>query len=170
MRLVFAALLTLSPGLASAADGQRKEVATCPEWNEKLMDRLTRNPPYLSSARVPKGLKIGRCLFEVKGKRLIDGKCAYAIRKDGEFEIQGPRQVYPGLDYPDCYVGSFSISTDHFIQVDHELLDGGATGPGWWAHWNEDKRATHAHWFLGSVAKRGACFINSETKICLWKQ
>lgn len=104
------------------------------------------------------------------GKRLISGPCAYTVRRGGEFEMHGPRQVYAGVDYPEPQCFCMAISTDYFVQVDHELLAGGSIGPGWWAHWNgKDKRATHAQAFLGTVTRHGACYSNKKTKICLWK-
>jgi hypothetical protein len=163
MRITLAILVALStPATAVSAHPE--------EDFERLTGRLQEHPPHLSAARLPPGYKIGRCLFEVRGKRLISGKCAYTIGKDGEFQIDGSRQVYSGIDYPrpDCYCAE--ISTDHFVQVDHELLDGGGMGPGWWAHWNVDKRATHAEWLLGPVTRARDCYSNKDTKICLWKQ
>ena len=172
MRLILAILLFILPGVASAADEPRyKPMPSMPmEEFERLLEKLVEHPPQLTASRLLPYYKIGRCLLEVQGKRLIDGKCAYIIGKDGEFEIHGPRQVYAGIDYPepDCYCAN--ISTDYFVQVDREILEGGATGPGWTAHWNEDKRATHAQPYLGPVVQRGACFLNDETKICLWKK
>ncbi|NUR12423.1 MAG: hypothetical protein HOQ20_11370 [Bradyrhizobium sp.] len=167
MRLALLIVLTLLANTASVAGGQPGQLAP----DERLIDSLVKNPPHLSAKRrLPPEYKIGRCLFEVKGKRLIDGLCAYEISKGGEFEINGPRQVYSGTDYPtpDCYCAE--ISTDYSVQVEHELLEGGSTGPGWQAFWNGEKEATHDQAFLGPVTKQGACFSNSETKICLWKQ
>jgi hypothetical protein len=118
-------------------------------------------------------MHIGRCLFEVKGKRLISGRCAYSIDKGGSFEISGPRQIYGGIDYPECFQGARTFTTDYFVQVDwldRKELDDGSAGPGWEAHWNGQIGSNHAEAFLGSMKGQGACFSNSQAKICLWRR
>jgi hypothetical protein len=173
MRCALAVALLSSPTLADAAGAPRhKRMPHCMEFEQAdpLFRRLENNPPYLTPERLPAHLKIGRCLFVVRGKRIIDGKCAYGIGKGGEFEIQGPRQIYRGVDYPECFEGAAAFSTDHFVQVTHPLLDDLSQGAGWVADWNEDKGANYAQWQLGPVTRHGACFSNSETKICLWKR
>jgi len=140
-------------------------------WEQylKLTEQLAKNPPYLTPDRLPEGYKIGRCLLEVKGRTYVSGKCAYSISKGGEFEFHGPRQVYRGVDFPNPGGGPLDISTDHFVQIDLELNGDGTAGPGWQAFWNEDKRATHAQDYLGPVTRKGACYTNPTTRICLWK-
>jgi hypothetical protein len=140
------------------------------EQADPLFTRLEKDPPYLTPERLPPGYKIGRCLFVVRGKRIIDGKCAYAIGKGGEFQIEGPRQIYAGIDYPECFEGAATFSTDYAVQVSHPLLDGLSTGSGWVADWNEIKAANHLEWSLGPVRRRGPCYSNRQTKICLWKR
>jgi len=115
-------------------------------------------------------MHIGRCLFEVKGKRLISRACAYSKNKN-ELEINGPRQIYGGIDYPGCFVGAATFSTDYFVNVSwsaEKVLDDGARGPGWQAHWNETKEGNHAEALLGTVVRHGNCYSNAKTKICLW--
>ncbi len=171
MRLALAMALLLVQHTAPQSKAHRfKPMPSMPnEAYVRLTERLTAHPPYLTPERVPDGYKMGRCLLEVKGRRLISGRCAYSISKSGAFEMHGPRQVYAGVDYPKPDVFPEEISTDYFVQIDHELLDGGSEGPGWDAFWNEDKRATHAQSHLGTVVRKGACYTNSEAKICLWK-
>jgi hypothetical protein len=172
MRFALVISMAISVATVSPVAGQRYK--PMPSMSEEEFDRLTtrlsENPPHLSPSRVPSGHKIGRCLFEVNGKRLISGNCLYSIGKDGEFQIDGPRQVYTGIDYPDPECFCQTISTDYVVQVDRELSDDGTTGPGWIAHWNGEERATHVQQNLGSVSPRGACYVNAETKICLWKR
>jgi len=178
MRSAAALLLLVLAGAAHAApDRNRPTPSMDYERYDRVIHRLLAHPPMLSAARLPKGYRIGRCLFEVDGRTLISGPCSYSIAgrskvapRPGDFEINGPRQVYAGVDYPRPEVYSAQISTDYFVQVDHELLDGGSIGPGWEAHWNEDKAATHAQGELGPVKRKGACYSNARTRICLWKK
>ena len=143
------------------------------EQYDRLASRLEKHPPYITPERLPPGMMIGRCLFEVNGKRLISGKCAYSIGKDGSFEINGPRQIYGGIDYPDCFAGAATFTTDYFVQVDwndgKELGDG-SPGPGWEAFWNGQIGSNHADSYLRPVVRHCACYSNNQTKICLWKQ
>jgi hypothetical protein len=143
---------------------------------EEVVEALIRNPPYITAARVPAHYRLGRCLLEVDGRKLISGPCTYQISKDGSFEFHGPRQVFAGLDYPEPKVFAYHISTDYFVQVDRELNDDGSVGHGWTANWNEDKRGTHAQSPFGPVQRKGACYATakayytgSNVKICLWK-
>jgi hypothetical protein len=123
-------------------------------------------------------MHIGRCLFEVNGRRLISGACAYSISKNGSFEIDGPRQIYSGIDYPDCYMGASTFTTDYFVQVDwanEKELGDGSPGPGWEAFWNGQIGSNHADNYIGPVRRDGACFSSvrswaPKTKICLWKK
>jgi hypothetical protein len=166
--------LALLPSLANAADKLRhKSMPPCMsnEQYSRLADRLAKNPPYITRERLPRGSKIGRCLFEVNGKPLISGTCVYSISKGGSFQIDGPRQIYSGIDYPECFMGAATFTTDYFVQVDwldEKELDDGSAGPGWEAHWNGEIGSNHAEAFLGSVKRDGACYSNSQTKICLW--
>jgi hypothetical protein len=176
MRQLIAILLICSPELANAADKpRRKTMPACMSFEKynRLAARLEAHSPYITAERLPARMKIGRCLFEVDGKRLISGKCAYSIGKDGGVEINGPRQIYGGIDYPDCFTGAATFTTDYFVQVDWNVekeLNDGSSGPGWEAYWNGQIGSNHAEWFLRSVKKSGACYSNDQTKICLWKQ
>jgi hypothetical protein len=172
MRYVVAILLACAPWMANAA---RKSMPHCMpnEQYGRLAERLQKHPPYITPERLPTGMHIGRCLLDVKGKRLISGKCAYSIDKDGSFGINGPRQIYSGIDYPECFQGAQTFTTDYFLYVDwvdQKELDDGSPGPGWEAHWNGEIGSNHADVFLGPVKRHGACYSNSETKICLWRK
>jgi hypothetical protein len=169
--------LVLTQAAHAVPDRYRPMPSMSYERYERLIKRLLAHPPKLSNARLPDGFRIGRCLLEVDGRTLISGPCSYTIEahsnvasRPGDFEFNGPHQVFSGIDYPEPEIYSEEISTDYFVQVDHELLDGGSTGPGWEAHWNEDKAATHAQSQLGHVTRKGACYSNARTRICLWKK
>lgn len=109
------------------------------------------------------GYKWGRCLLEVNGKAYISGACTYQTYSGGGFMINGPRQIFPGVDYPRPRYQTGQRSADYFAQVNIE----GRTGE---AYWNEQRRATHAHSNLGTVRRDGACWVNARTRICVWKR
>ena len=175
MRYVMAMLLMCSP--AFATDAERVRHKTMPHcmsneaWN-RLADRLEKHPPYITPERLPSGYHIGQCLLEVHGKPLIAGKCAYTIEKGGGFEIDGPRQVYSGIDYPECFAGGAnSFTTDHYATVEwstEKALDDGSPGPGWQARWEGELGSNHLEGLLGPVVRKGACYVNEQTQICLW--
>jgi hypothetical protein len=112
--------------------------------------------------RLPVGYHKGRCLLVVDGKKRIEGKCFYAMNKDGSFHIDGPRQVYDGIDYPKAEIMAGKMSNDYWADVFPD--DGGWSGYG-----NSDIRAVHGErpWTLHRV---GACFVGDGAKICLWRQ
>ena len=176
MRHVIAILLMCSPALASGADKlHHKSMPACMDGEQygRLAERLQKHPPSITPARLPPGMHIGRCLLEVNGRRLISAKCAYEIEKDGSFGIDGPRQIYGGIDYPDCFQGAATFTTDYFAYVDwidRKEMDDGSPGPGWEATWNETIGSNHAGGFLGPVVRHGACYSNDKAKICLWGQ
>jgi len=169
--------LVLAQAAHAAPDRYKPMPSMSYERYGRLIGHLLAHPPRLSKARLPRGFRIGRCLLQVDGRTLISGPCSYTIAahpdvamRTGDFEFHGPRQVFSGVDYPRPEIYSEEISTDYFVQVDHELTDHGSIGPGWEAHWNEDKRATHAQSQLGPVKRQGACYSNARTRICLWKK
>ena len=133
----------------------------------RLVARLIRNPPHLSRKRLPEGYNIGRCLLEIKNEKYISGPCSYGPYGDG-YEINGPRQVYEGIDFPEPEVYVESISTDHFaivLPIQNR----------WYGTWNGYIHATHAQISVGSLKgdgglmiRRGACWKNDTAKICIW--
>lgn len=139
---------------------------------ERRIDALIANPPVLSATRrLPSGWRIGRCLLEVDGTRRIDGPCAYKRDKDGGFAIEGPRQVYDGIDYPSAHFSPvLMISTDWWAEVLRDD-DGSWTGYG-----NEDIGAVNgsgSRW--GPLRHEGDCFTNAPpaeenqtVRVCLW--
>ncbi|MEO5772771.1 MAG: hypothetical protein ABIQ32_01455 [Sphingomicrobium sp.] len=166
MRLLAAILLTLVPAVARAADGQRNEPASSLSYEEQLIEKLIKDPPHLSKARrLPPSFKIGRCLLVVEGQTRISGKCAYRIDKGGGFLIEGPRQIYDGIDYPDAR-GSIALmaSTDYWATVFRE--DGHWDGYG-----NDDVRGVKGEGpNFGPLRQKGACFSNERVRVCLWKK
>lgn len=112
--------------------------------------------------RLPAGYHQGRCLYVVDGKKRIVGKCFYQISKGGGFHIDGPRQVYDGIDYPKADITADEISRDYWANVSPD--DGGWSGYG-----NSDIAAVHGDrpWTL---RRQGACFVGEAVKICLWRE
>ncbi|HLW91166.1 MAG TPA: hypothetical protein VKS78_07685 [Roseiarcus sp.] len=79
------------------------------------------------------------CKLVVNGKTYIDGRCGFeVIDSDGSFIMTGKV---------------------HFAYV---LVEGGTAD----ASWNEDPKATHAHWRLGALTRKGACWENATAQIC----
>jgi hypothetical protein len=114
--------------------------------------------------RLPKDFRWGRCLLVVDGKTRISGKCAYTIKKGGEFFIEGPRQIYDGIDYPTANFGAEQRSRDYWAHVYRD--DDGQ----WAGYGNSDIRATHGNgptW--KPLQRQGACFVNAQARVCLWR-
>ena len=111
---------------------------------------------------LPAGYKTGRCLLVVERGQRIAGKCFYKISKGGGFHIDGPRQVYDGIDYPKAQSMADQVSKDYWADVFQE--DGGWSGYG-----NSDIAAVHGDrpWTLH---RQGACFVGDGAKICLWRK
>ena len=170
VRFVIAVLLMWSPALANASKMRDKHSPCALPYD---VERLQKHPPFITPARLPRGMHIGRCLLEVDGTRRISGTCAYHIEKDGSFEIDGTRQIYGGIDYPDCLAGAAIFTTDYFASVEwinQKELDDGSPGPGWELFWNETIGSNQGNAFLGPVNRHGACYSNDRAKICLWKK
>ena len=135
------------------------------EMTEEDVIQLVKHPPYLTLSRLPAGHKIGRCLFVVRGQSRISGTCAYQIGKGGGFLINGPRQVYDGIDYPRADGMAAMVSTDYWASVFHDD-DGTWTGYG-----NEDIRSVHGEGpNFGPLRREGACLVSKDVRVCLWKK
>lgn len=132
-------------------------------WPEDVVDRLVAHPPRIAQARLPHGTRIGRCLLVVDGRTRISGRCAYRIHKGGAFHIDGPRQVYDGIDYPKAQGMADTISTDYWADVFME--DGHWTGYG-----NSDIGSVHGEGQWGRLNRAGACFRNTHVRVCLWQK
>lgn len=93
---------------------------------------------------------LGKCLFEVLGKKLINKQCKITIESDGSFTIY---EITRGES-----LGYFAM-----VQIDP---DNKATASG---YWNGARGSSHAHDELGLLMKNGACWSNEKSKICAWR-
>jgi hypothetical protein len=53
----------------------------------------------------------------VDGRKRIAGPCFYKTSKDGGFHIEGPRQVFGGIDYPKAVGMADMLSKDFWADV-----------------------------------------------------
>ena len=113
--------------------------------------------------RLPAGFHQGRCLYVVDGKTRIDGRCFYQISKGGGFHIDGPRQVYEGIDYPKAETMAGQRSADYWADVFPE--DGGWTGYG-----TDRVAEVHGSRQFGALRREGACFTGKDVRVCLWSK
>lgn len=91
------------------------------------------------------------CKLVVKGKTYIDGRCNFEdFGQDGSFAIGVLR------DDQRIPAGGF-----HFAYVDVH----GNTAE---ARWNEDRTDLHADAPLGTLTRKGACWVNAIAQICAW--
>ena len=112
--------------------------------------------------RLPSGYHRGRCLYVVDGKKLIAGRCFYKTHKGGAFHIDGPRQVFGGVDTIDRGASAATYSRDWWADVFPE--DGGWSGYG-----NESVGDVHGA-EIWSLRREGACFLGENVKVCLWRE
>jgi hypothetical protein len=115
------------------------------------------------SGRLPAGTHWGRCLLVVDGKKRIDGKCSYHIGKGGDFHIDGPRQVFDGIDYPKAAGMANMISTDYWADVFHD-------DDGWDGYGNDAIGSVHGDRNWAPLRRQGACYFGRDVKVCLWGQ
>ncbi|WP_136622478.1 MULTISPECIES: hypothetical protein [Mesorhizobium] len=111
--------------------------------------------------RLPSGYKWGRCLLVVSGQTRISGRCSYQIETGGDFNIQGPRQVFAGIDYPDAHSGADEMSEDYWAVVYKE-------GDVWDGYGNSDIPETHGEGW-GELRREGACYVGKDVRVCLWR-
>lgn len=78
------------------------------------------------------------CKLVVKGKTYIDGQCNFEADKDGSFRIFGK-------DY-------FA-----YVTVSGKTAD---------ASWNADPESMHAQAPLGTLTRKGACWVSATVQIC----
>ena len=123
---------------------------------------LSATPP---DRRIPADYKWGRCLLVVQGQTRIKGKCTYRIEKGGDFQVNGPRQVYEGIDFPRGLIMAGHRSEDYWANVFKDE-DGVWTGYG-----NETIGAVHAGGpNYRPLRRQGACWIGKIARICLWRE
>jgi hypothetical protein len=170
MMIGLASCLAASPVFA-VPDRFKPMPSVSNETFYQIIENLQRNPPRLSASRLPDGFKIGRCLFEVRGRKLIDGPCSYMFEDNrGGYTMHGPHQVFSGIDYPEpeCYCQE--ISTDWSVRVAPDLDDNGKRTGVWGISWGGSKEATHLQGDLGDGVRKGACVVTKSGKACLWKE
>ena len=114
---------------------------------------------------IPAGHHWGRCLLVVQGQRRISGRCIYELSPGGGFHIDGPRQVFDGIDYPRADSMANTRSTEYWADVFRDPQDRTWTGYG-----NGDIRSVHGDLpGFGILRREGACFLGTEVRICLWR-
>jgi hypothetical protein len=111
--------------------------------------------------RLPAGAHSGRCLLVVDGQTRINGQCSYHIGKGGDFHIDGPRQVFDGIDYPIAQITAMQISTDYWARVFRN-------GDAWDGYGNGVIGSVHGDRSWGPLRREGACYIGKAVKVCLW--
>jgi hypothetical protein len=118
------------------------------------------------SIRLPPDYHWGHCLLVVEGKTRISGRCAYSIEKNGDFSIQGPRQIYDDIDFPKATYGYEERSNDYWAEVFKDVdVDVNWTGYG-----NAEIVETHgAGPMFGPLRRHGSCLVGKTPRICLWK-
>lgn len=82
------------------------------------------------------------CLFAVEGKAFISGKCEQSLTDE---------------------MGSFTISDNKFflsLEMDGDRAKG---------YWNGSNAESHAHDSLGSMSRKGDCWINKSAVVCVFK-
>lgn len=142
------------PQALAAEEARDLEQAQFRAERDARIDELVRNPPYLSADRLPEGTKIGRCLFVVDGQTRISGECAYSISDEGDLHIDGPRQVFEGIDYPEGDFAAYTISTDWWANL---FKEAGV----WTGYGNNDiqsVRGDGSYW--GELKQEGDCFVS----------
>jgi hypothetical protein len=87
----------------------------------------------------------------------IRGQCELAVAERSY--LQGPCSIDMDKD------GSFSIGTDgrskYFAYVTVDTVTGNAKG-----YWNGYEAASHAHEDLGTLVRKGACWVNGYARVC----
>ena len=115
----------------------------------------------LAQRRLPLGIKWGRCLLVVNGQTRISGLCSYKIGTGGAFRIDGPRQVFEGIDYPAAKSNSEMISKDYWAEVYKD-------GSQWNGYGNSRIGAVHGDPEWGVLHREGACLVGRSVRVCLW--
>ncbi|MDH3031446.1 hypothetical protein [Methylobacterium fujisawaense] len=90
----------------------------------------------------------GDCYLSVGSRTYLDGSCNIDLSPGGSFSIgAGERR-----------------RSRYFAMVNINESDGTAL-----AYWNGVDAESHAHDDLGTVVRRGGCWVNSRAKVCAWK-
>jgi hypothetical protein len=90
-----------------------------------------------------------RCTLAVKGKTFINGRCNVEDMGEGSFAVGVLRddQAIPRKGFYFAYV-----------DVNGDTAE---------AKWNEDRSEMHANAPLGTLTRKGACWVNDIAKICV---
>ncbi len=91
--------------------------------------------------------KASDCLFELDGRKIIDGPCQFLAQRGGSFQIVTLRGA--GIDY--------------VAQVDR-IEPGKAVGS-----WNGAEGYPRPRAPLGELTSSGACWTSARARICAWK-
>jgi hypothetical protein len=89
----------------------------------------------------------GECLLEINNRSYMDGPCNIVLQRGGSFSI-----------------GVGARRSKYFAYVSIDAEDGVARG-----YWNGEEAASHAHEELGTLVRQGACWVNSQAKVCAWR-
>lgn len=91
----------------------------------------------------------GRCVLSVAGTTYIDGPCEIDFfGGDGSFSAL---QLDPSGD-----LSYFA----YVLVIGRDVAEG---------HWNGERGASHAHTPLGTLQRRGGCWINETARVCAWR-
>jgi hypothetical protein len=92
--------------------------------------------------------QVGECLLEYRGVTYLDSACTITMETDGSFTIGVGTDNYPASTFF-AYV---------FVE----------NGVGY-GSWNGPHAESKAHNQLGYLSRRGACWTNTDAKVCAWK-
>jgi hypothetical protein len=106
-------------------------------------------PPAQAQRGETDQFRNGRCQLQVNGINRINGRCRYKMESNGSFRIQEAGRR--GDDFYFAYLSMTGTNT--------------AT-----ASWSGSRGSTHAHDSLGDLVRRGACWTNRTTRLCLWRR
>lgn len=113
--------------------------------------------------RLPADTNWGRCLLISDGKTRIDGRCSYKMLSEGGFHIDGPDQVFDGIDYPESDSMAGQMSNDYWANI---LRD----GDNWTGYGNADIASVHGGRSWGTLQREGDCYEGETVRICLWTE
>lgn len=142
--------LTISPadgGVVLKGDGWQEYWQSC-SGQEQASSRPKNNRPNVQSATTSE-LIHGRCYLMTNGVVYLDGPCPIILDPDGGFQIG----YEPGSDETGYWA---------FLHAPE-----GDTAEG---NWNAAWGMTHAQASLGLLRRSGACWENSISQMCAWRE
>jgi hypothetical protein len=90
----------------------------------------------------------GECYLSVQQGIYLDGPCNIELQPDGSFSIGA----------------ADSARSRYFAYIEIDQSTGTATGS-----WNGVAAESHADDDLGTLVRKGGCWINSAAKVCAWR-